>query len=357
MDGNFRKQKKRAQIFRLIKSLIIGVSAALFASGAALLIACFAKINLFWAWYLLIAAGAFVIGVGIPLWLLRVNDKSVAHELDKTVGRERVQTALEYGGSEGGVYELQRQDVSVRLSSVQIVFKPLVVFILVPVLSFAIFLGGLLCKLLITEEPISSPPELPYVVDDWQKDRLADLIIYVQESDADDYTKTGTVNELMKLVNLENMGITQSQIVPFVRDARTKIRSVYAEANAAYPDDDAATDAQKQQKKTNQEVGEYVAKELLKIFPDVPADSIDDENNPNQGDNNPGDDKEDPNPGSNVSGSKQLFFDPELGYVDYEEIKQKYHNEINKALESGLISSNEWYDIVLLYFQYLDGVR
>ena len=355
MNENFKKQKKRAQIFWIVKSLIIGVSAALFAIGVVLLGTCFAKVNIFWAWYLPIGIGAFVVGGGIPAWLWRVTDESVARELDKKVERERVQTALAYRDSEGDVYELQRQDVSVRLSSVKIDFKPLWVFILVPVLSFAVFLGVILSTLLLNK-PETPPPDNPYVVDNWQQDRLANLITYVQESDADDYTKTGAVTELMKLVNLEDIGVTDSQIGPFVRDAITKIRSTYAEANATYPDDDVATDAQKQQKKANRDVCEYVVKELYKIF-DIQTDIIGEEG-PGTTPGDPGnDDPQKPNPGQNVSGSKQLFFDPELGYVYYEEIAQKYHNEINNALDSGLVSSDDWFDIVLLYFQYLDGVH
>ncbi len=354
MDKNFRKQKKRAQIFWIVKSLIIGVSAALFAIGVVLLGTCFAKVNLLWVWYLPIGIGAFVIGGGIPAWLWRVTDESVAHELDETVGRERVQTAFAYRDNDGDVFALQRQDVSVRLSSVKIVFKQLWIFILVPVLSAGIAGGGI-AYASVSKKPVPEPPDPPYIVDDWQQDRLADLIIYVQESDADDYTKTGTVTELMKLVNLENIGVTDSQIGPFVRDAITKIRSTYAEANATYPDDDAATDAQKQQKKTNRDVCEYVVKELYKIF-DVQGDSLGEEGpGGNQGNKNENPDN--PNPGSNVSGSKQLFFDPELGYIYYSEIAQKYHNEINNALDSGLVSSDDWFDIVLLYFQYLDGVH
>lgn len=358
MDDNFKKHKKRAQIFWLVKSLIIGVSAAMFTIGVVLLGTCFAKVNLFWAWYLLIGIGAIAICGGISAWFLRVTDQSLAHELDQKVDRERVQTALAYRESEGGVYELQRKDVSDRLSSVRIDFKPLWVYILVIVLSFAIFLSGILCTLLIDrDEPTHAPVDNPYFIDEWQHDRLADLITYVQESDADEYTKIGVVSELMKLISLENMGVTESQIGPFVRDAITKIRSTYAEANSAYPDDDVATDAQKQQKKTNYNVGEYVVKELHKIFPDVVVEGLDGEENP--GDSSGGGDEkpENPNQGGNVSGSKQLFFDPERGYVYYDEIAQKYHNEINNALNGELVSSDDWFDIVLLYFQYLDGAR
>lgn len=356
MDDNFRKQKKRAQIFWIIKSLIIGVSAAMFAVGAVLLGTSLAKINIFWAWYVLIGAGAFLLGGGIPAWLWRVTDESVAHELDKTVGRERVQTALAYHDNDGDVFALQRQDVSVRLSSVKIAFNRIGAYILVPVLAAGIAGGGIASAALFNKTITPPIKDNPYIVDDWQQDRLADLIIYVQESDADEYTKTGTVTELMKLVNLEDIGVTDSQIVPFVRDAITKIRSTYTESNSTYPDDEEATDAQKQQKKTNRDVGEHVVKELYKIF-EIQTDGIDEEN---PGDNQGGDvneNPENPNQGSNVSGSKQLFFDPELGYVYYEEIAQKYHNEINNALDSGLVSSDDWFDIVLLYFQFLDGAR
>lgn len=354
MDENFKKHKKRAQIFWIVKSLIIGVSAAMFAVGVVLLATCFAKVNLFWAWYVLIGICALAIGGGIPALCLRVTDQALARELDKKVDRERVQTALAYSESEEGIYELQRSDAAERIASVQIDFKPLWVYILVPVLSVVMFLSGLVCTLLLNK-PAPPTEDNPYIVSDWQKDRLAYLIEYVQESDADDYTKTGIVSEIEKLIQLEKLGITDSGIQPMVKAAIEKIRSAYSEANDTYPADDIATDAQKQQKRTNRDVGEYVVKELYKIF-EVKADTVDGDDVPPPDIENPGDNR-DPNQGSDVTGSQQLCFDPELGYVYYQEIAQQYQNEINNALDSGLVSSDDWFDIVLLYFQFLNGAN
>ncbi|MDE6356591.1 MAG: hypothetical protein K2L67_05045 [Clostridia bacterium] len=354
MNDKFKKLKTRAQLFAVLKSLITGAAAALFVTGVTLLVCRLSGVNLFAYWYVLISLGVLLAGAGIAFAFFRVTDKKLARELDNTVGRERVQTALAYQTSEGDIYELQRGDAAERLAGVKPAFTRLWLFILLPVLAFSILLGGALVK---TANAADAPDD-PYQNTDWQKSSLSDLILYVRKSGADDETKVGITTELLKLVNLENLGITGSSLEPFVLDEIAAIRSVYTTVNGSYPTGEAETEEIKAQKRTNSEVGEYVVQQLYVIY-DIQGSLIPDDKptggdgTGDTGDNGDGTGGE----GGDHTGSRELFFDPELGYVFYDVVSKEYHDVIDKAMDDGVVSSDEWFDIIMLYFQILDGVR
>lgn len=352
MNDNFKKLKKKAWIIAILKCLLVGIAAGLFVTGVALLSCRLAKFDLYVLWYVLFAVGSVLLGAGISFSFFRVTDEKLARELDRSVGRERVQTALAYQASEGDIYELQRNDAAERLAPVKPAFTRLWLFLLLPVLAVSLLLCGLFIGAAKTPEE-----EDPYKLTEWQESRLSDLIVYVRDSAADEYTKDGTIEQLIKLVELENNGVTGSTIGPFVQDAITKIRAVYAAANGFYPSGEDETEEIKAQKQNNSKVGEYVVEELYATFGIEKA--------PGEGDPPGGNMTHDPNggeegPGPVIGekpGSSERFFDPELGYVSYDEVASKYHGIIDSAMDDDLVSSDEWYDIVMLYFQMLEGVR
>ncbi len=331
----------------------MGAAAALFVTGVVLLACHLAKYNLYALWYALIGVGCFLACAGVSFCFFRVTDGKIARELDKTVGRERVQTALAYQESEGDIYELQRADACEKLAPVKPKFTRLWLFILLPVLTLAVFLCG--CLITTNKEPDAADD--PYEITDWQQSRLASLILYVKNSQADEDTKEGITAELMKLVNLEEMGVTGSSLAGFVQEAVTNVRSVYTAANGNYTSGENEKEADRAQKRINSEVGEYVVQELYKIF-DIAPPPIEGGDKPGTNPNDPTDpDVKDPPIEGGNDGSRELFFDPELGYVTFDVISKKYHDIIDAAMDEGVVDSDEWFDIVMLYFQILEGVR
>ena len=137
MDASFKKIKKKFLVFAIIKSLICGVSAGLFAVGAVLLALKLAGIPIHGGYYALIGVCVASVCFGIVFPFMRLNDLKVARKLDKDYAlRERVETMVAFEKDGGDIAILQREDAQTKLENLpkkKPDFKKLWQYILMPV--------------------------------------------------------------------------------------------------------------------------------------------------------------------------------------------------------------------------------
>lgn len=365
MDKNFSKFKKRVWLHILIKCLSIGFATAALAVNAVLIPCKLCGIDLLWLYYVLIGLGGFLIGAGVALLCLKTDDKKIAKLLDKELGlQERVQTAYEFQGQVGDIYELQAVNTGLALGGVTkaLPFKNLVATVLCAVVGVA---GSTAVPPVIAEyvpavfvtsasgEDPEDPKEPPRDISDWEWSALDDLIDYVKnKSKADAIAKAGMVDELEGLKNVLGLGVSQSSLKTFVQTTVMNIRNVVSDANDVSESND--------QKAINTQEGDYVIQQLYVIF------NLDDteEGNPGGGDDegdDPGDDDENENPidpddgnGGGQTWNDAPFFDKDKGKVDVGEVIGQYNADMQEAFngDNGL-SEDEWWDIMVNYFQNL----
>ncbi|MDE5722066.1 MAG: hypothetical protein K2I30_04940 [Clostridia bacterium] len=357
MEENFLKFKKKVWLHILIKCIAAGLAAGLVAVNAVLLPCRLYAINLFWLYYVLIALGGFAIGGGVAFLFLRTDDKKIAKRLDSELHlSERVQTALEYGGQGGAMFEIQRADASSALGAKPknaLRFKNAVA----TALCAAVFLTGTVSipvvattvPAVFTSSEDVPPADPPRDITDWEWTALDELIDYVNSSKkADGYFKSGVVGHLQGLKTVLLNGVSQSSLSSFVQNTVTNIRNTVKDANER--------GISEEQQTLNSEEEAYVIAKLYEIFSlQQNGDGEDDpDKNPDEGD--------DPNGGGNSGvGPGDLivndtpFFDPELGFVKCGEVRSEYYARVQQALNEGVISREEWEYIMSTYFSDLNS--
>ncbi|MBD5585588.1 MAG: hypothetical protein HDQ88_10935 [Clostridia bacterium] len=362
MDKNFSKFKKQVWLFILIKCLLAGLAGLAIAVNAVFLPCKFCGVSLFWPFYILIGLGGFLIAGGVAFLLLRTDDRKISKMLDTELGlQERVQTAYECQGSTGGIYDLQRKNASFALknSAKSIPFKNVVA----TVLCALIFVTGMVSVPVVsafvadppehTEEPDDPGKEPPRDISDWEWLALDDLIDYVKtKSKADATAKAGMLEELEGLKNVLLLGVSQSSLKTFVQTTVMNIRNAVVDANDISESE--------QQKAINTQEGDYVVKRLYEIFnlSDVGEGNPDGGDDGDNGDDDDDDENNPTNPGDENGGGQSWndapFFDKDKGKVDIGEVIGKYNSDMQEAFngENGL-SEEEWWDIMVTYFQNL----
>lgn len=366
MNANFNKFKKKVWTDILIKCLIAALAAGFVAVNAVLLPCKLCGINLFWVYYILIAIGGFAVGGTVAFLVFRTNDKKIAIRLDSELKlSERVQTSLQCGSGSGDMIELLKSDTNSALEGLSVKklpFKNIIVVALccfiavagivaVPVISFtvpAVFAEA--------EEPDDTEKDPPRQVTDWEYAALDDLIKYVQNSKKMDTTaKNGMLSALDSLRTLLLGGVTQNSLPMFVRNTVNSISNSVKDANEQYPV--GADNELHPQAKANSEEETYVVTTLYNIFGLLPNSGNDETEGKPPVDDKP--DSEKPGtigPGV-INENETPFFDPVKGKVTCGSVRAEYMEIVQKALEEGTISSEEWEDIMMSYFADLGKVN
>ncbi|MDE6868473.1 MAG: hypothetical protein K2J83_04950 [Clostridia bacterium] len=209
MDANFKKIKKKFLIYSLIKSLICGVSAGLFAVGAILLALKLAGIPIHGGYYALIGVCVACACFGIVFPFLRPNDLAVARKLDKEYGlRERVETMVAFEKDGGDMARMQREDAQLKLGNLpkkKPDFKKLWQYILIPFLAIAVFVAAL-----VVPDRYRDGGDDVYAITDWQLGSVKEIIENVQDSGLDDEVKQNTVAALDGFYNALVVGVPES---------------------------------------------------------------------------------------------------------------------------------------------------
>ena len=207
MNEKFKKLKTKNLLGAILKSVICGLSAGLFAAGALVIAFKLAAISFDLLWYVLIGAGVALIGCAIAFIFFKPTDKKVAEKLDNEFGlEERVQTSLAYKDKEGTIVEMQREDTAEKLNSLprsKVKFSGIWQFCLIAVVAIAIVVTSVFIPARQAQGAGSTvePGEQDKVVTEIQVEALRGVINNVNGSELDAGVKKGVVAELQTLLD------------------------------------------------------------------------------------------------------------------------------------------------------------
>lgn len=209
MEENFLKIKKKYFAVAVAAAVVLGALCGVALASLTAVILKRNAIELHWAIYIPIAVvlGA-ACGVGF-FFLLRPKDNTIAKALDKKYALgEKVQTMVEYRGTEGNMAALQREQADAALSSVvknRIDVSFLLKFIAVPIIAVAMLFVGIF----VPAKKTVAPPPPGFEITDNQIVALRNLITDVENSELSDGLKTYCKQSLENL--LDNLQETEYQ--------------------------------------------------------------------------------------------------------------------------------------------------
>ncbi len=204
MSRIFFKFKRRQNLIRTIRALLIGLSCGMIVGGGWLLLWKLAVIEFNKMISLYAGLGAFALSGVLTFLLGGKSNKALARQLDSEFDlKARVQTMIAYSDEDGEMFAIQREDTEKALSSVPpkaFKFKRLWIYILVFVLSAGILASGIVVK----DTRIYAPPEgetvVPFELSEVQENGLKEIIKNVQDSELEEEFKTPMVAELEALL-------------------------------------------------------------------------------------------------------------------------------------------------------------
>ncbi len=221
MRESFDKLKRKYRLKALISSLCGGVCCALFVTGALLVVLKLCSVALGWYIYLLVGVCSFILSGGIIYLATRKTDEKLAKKLDKTYSLdEKTQTMVEYGGKQGAMLDMQRQDTELALQSIPRA-RPSVLSVILRivagVIAVALFVTGVIIP---QPEAPSEQQETPYSIEQEKIEKLNSLILDVQGDDilvsaAQDYY----LNYLTTLRADVVQATSAAQVTELVQDA------------------------------------------------------------------------------------------------------------------------------------------
>ena len=202
MGENFLKFKRKAFTVRLIKSILLGISAGMILVGVFLLLGNFEAVQLELTHVILIGVGGMLAVGGIGYLLLHRSDKALAKRLDADFSlNEKVQTMLAYTKHEGTIFDLQREDANASLGEIptkRFKFKRLWIYILCLLVGATSLAGGILVHPVPVEEP--ELPEEAFALTDIQQAAMLELIAYVENSQMQSPYKENVATSLQELL-------------------------------------------------------------------------------------------------------------------------------------------------------------
>ena len=236
MGAFFLKFKRRFTAFRIIKSVMIGLSAGLALAGVWLMLIRLAVIGLDPLTSLFVGLGSMLVGFAVTFLLSRRSDKSFAEELDTDFGlNARVQTMVEYIDQDGDMVLLQREDANLALSTIPVKsykFKKFWVYALAMLLSASVF--GL--SFLVPDIRGITPPEekIPFELSELQEKSLIELIADVEKSEKmEDEFKLAIADELRNLLSVLRETELYDDMTDAVTDSMNKISEITYESSTA----------------------------------------------------------------------------------------------------------------------------
>lgn len=350
MQDQFKLFYKKSRRDLIIKSIIIGLSAAALAIGGLLLMTKILRLD---SVICLIGVSALPIGFALSYLLHRRSIRRLALRMDGDFGlHEKVQTMIAFEKSDDSMVRIQREDterILGEITSKKLKFQNIWLYALLPVMTLAI-LGAAIAFPKKADAPVDPNPgekEPIREITEWEWKALDELILYVQNSEADaEVLKPKTVTSLMSLRDLlKEREVSQSSLQNFANVTMNEIENARIEAENL----ENITDAQKS---INREVTNYVVAKLCEIFGLNPPQIIEDDDPASDNNNNP----DTPSHGSDVSmGADDRIYNTDKGYVKYQDVISGYYRELDEAFHDGVLSEDDWYDFMMSYFRYLYG--
>lgn len=190
MSEKFRRIKKRKFILSIAESLLFALSAALFCTGAVMLILKLCAVSAHFGWYILTSVFPAAAAGTVTFLLIRPTDAKVAAELDRYYSmRERISTMVEYDGREGDIVEIQRADAVERLDAAprqKPALRRVLALVLVPVVALGLFVSALAVS-----DSAEEPEPEGFIYTSSQKSALRQLVIDVGNSYLDEELSSG----------------------------------------------------------------------------------------------------------------------------------------------------------------------
>lgn len=227
---SFNKFKKKILIEVLLKCIFAGLSVGLIALSVPLMLIKLKVIEFNILYVVLISISLMLLVGGLTFLILKPNKIKIAKRIDKEFNmNEKVQTMVEFENKEGFMVELQREDTLNILSS-----KPVkglsMRFSIVLLILLVISCGSCVTALAIPKytEPTDTPTteitdDPTYVVDDWTKVAIRNIIEKVNASTAEESLKVKYVSMLEQLiVELDNID-KESELKAYVTEMISEI--------------------------------------------------------------------------------------------------------------------------------------
>ena len=235
MSGIFLRFKRRLNLIRLFRALMVGATVGLTFAGAWLILWKLAVIEFAPIFSLYIGLGSAMIAADLTFLFSGKRDIRFAQELDEKFGlKARVQTMIEYMGKEGELLDVQREDADRALSSVPLKkykFKGLWIYVTALVLSVAVVSTGFILQ----DVRSYVPPEeiIPFELTPLQENGLNNLIKYVEGSGMEEEFRTPLVDELKSLIVKLKAIDTYNEMRATLNLTMTKIRDITYESSTA----------------------------------------------------------------------------------------------------------------------------
>lgn len=238
MGTEFLRLRRKNAVWRLLRSLMLGLSVGFLLAGV--MMAIFKLTSTDGRELLCIGVGvAAALAIAVLRWLmLRRNDLRSAEQIDSEHNlKERVQTMIAFRGEDSAMLTLQRMDTEEKLKAVKsygVKTGAVVACVGVLLLAAAVLVTGLMLPArAVVEEPPVTEPE--YDASAWQIASLEELIVHVQESYMAEPAKGETVAHLQELRKALDGNITVSAFKAKVIEV---IGNVYASTDSTNSNDD-----------------------------------------------------------------------------------------------------------------------
>ncbi len=203
MRKGFRKLKRIMRVGAVIRALLGGLSLGIMLVAGQCLYAKLTMAEPDFVRCVLVAGIPALILFAVLLVLLLPRDKALARRLDDRLGLdEKTQTMIAFRDQESDMLRMQRENAEAALVAVptrRVRGALTWLFIVLPVVAALSLVGTLLVP---AKEPPSPPPaaDSGWRLDDFQAQKLRDLIAYVQNSEMEEELRHGVSGELEGLL-------------------------------------------------------------------------------------------------------------------------------------------------------------
>lgn len=234
MGKEFKRLKRYNATWRMLRTMILGLSLVFLSLGALLALD---KIHVIQAdkLHYVVALAVTLVAMAVYALIQRKTDQAIAEKIDKEHHlRERVQTMVEYRDQDTAMLQVQREDTEARLRAVRRFGQKrltLAAHFVLLLLAFGVFAVGVVLPVQAVPQP-TQPTEPPYEASEWQKAALEELIAHVEASDMLATAKEPVVAELWELRDALDTKLTSKNVQLLVVDAIRLAYKVTDEVNS-----------------------------------------------------------------------------------------------------------------------------
>lgn len=230
----FGKYERRLKSARNVKSILMGLSLSFLALGILLLLFKLDVLNLYPAVIAVIAVGSFFIGFLPVFFLIRIDEKKIARELDERFGlKERVRTSVEFLEDDSDMSILLRNDVRKKIKDIDAkeikAYKRLPLYVCAIIIGVAILLVGVIYPRPEVQNGNEDDPDanILFVLTEEQRDRLNEIKSRVDSSNMEEEARDEVVAEIENLVIvLDNVVMSRKDAFDLIKLTTAKIDKI-----------------------------------------------------------------------------------------------------------------------------------